>query len=56
VFMRLTDHSGNTSVVALTARFAVSIEQAVIIAAVTLQPIGGFALSAALGLPPFEEF
>jgi len=56
VFMRLADRSGNTSVVALTSRFAVSVERIVMIAAVALQPIGGFALSAVVGLSPLEEF
>jgi uncharacterized membrane protein len=40
VFMRLADRSGNTSVVALTARFTVSVEWIVMVAATALQPIG----------------
>ncbi len=56
VFMRLADRSGNTSVVALTSRFAVRVEWIVMFAAIALQPIGGFALSGAIGLSPFDEF
>jgi uncharacterized membrane protein len=56
VFMRLADRSGNTSVVALTSRFAVRVEWIVMVAAIALQPIGGFALSGAIGLSPFDEF
>ena len=56
VFMQLADRSGNTSVVALTSRFAVSVEWIVMVAAVASQPIGGFALSVAIGLSPLDEF
>ncbi len=55
VFMRLADRSGNTSVVALTAQFTVSVEWIVMIAAMALQPIGGFALAGAVGLSPLDE-
>jgi uncharacterized membrane protein len=55
VFMRLADRSGNTSVVALTARFTVSVEWIVMVAAMALQPIGGFVLSGAIGLAPLDE-
>ncbi len=56
VFMRLADRSGNTSVVALTARFTVSVEWIVMVAAMALQPIGGFVLSGVIGLAPLDEF
>jgi uncharacterized membrane protein len=56
VFMRLAHRSGNTSVVALTSRFAVSVEWIVMVAAVASQPIGGFALSLAIGISPLDEF
>jgi uncharacterized membrane protein len=55
-FMALAHRSGNTSVVALVANFAVSVEKIVMIAAIALQPISGLALSSAIGLAPFEEF
>ena len=56
VFMLLAHRSGNTSVVALTSRFAVSVEKIVMIAALVLQPISGFPLAWAIGLSPLEEF
>jgi len=56
VFMLLAHRSGNTSVVALTSRFAVSVEKIVMIAALVLQPISGFALAWAIGVSPLEEF
>jgi uncharacterized membrane protein len=56
LFMQLADRSGNTSVVALTSRFAVSVEWIVMVAAVASQPIAGFALSGAIGLSPLDEF
>ncbi len=56
LFMQLAHRSGNTSVVALTARFAVSVELRVMIAAIVLQPISGFALAFAIGLSPLDEF
>jgi uncharacterized membrane protein len=56
VFMQLAHRSGNTSVVALTSRFAVSVELTVMIAAVALQPLSGFALAFAIGLSPLDEF
>jgi uncharacterized membrane protein len=56
VFMALAHRSGNTSVVALVANLAVSVEKIVMMAAIALQPIGGLALSSAIGLAPFEEF
>jgi uncharacterized membrane protein len=43
-------------VVALTSRFAVSVELIVMIAAIALQPISGFALASAIGVSPFDEF
>jgi uncharacterized membrane protein len=55
-FMRLAHRSGNVSVVALTARFAVSVELMVMAAAVALQPISGFALAWVIGLSPLDEF
>jgi uncharacterized membrane protein len=56
VFMLLADRSGNTSVVALTARFAVSVEKIVMIAAISLQPISGIPLAWAIGISPLDEF
>ena len=48
--------SGNTSVVALTAQFVVSIEFTVVAGTFVVQPISGFALAAAIGLSPLNEF
>jgi uncharacterized membrane protein len=56
IFMQLARRSGNTSVVALTSQFAVSVELRVMIAAIALQPISGFALAWAIGLSPLDEF
>lgn len=56
LFMLLAHRSDNPSVVALTSRFAVSVEKFVMIAAVALQPISGFALAGAIGLSPLDEF
>jgi uncharacterized membrane protein len=56
VFMQLAHRSRNTAVVALTSRFAVSVELIVMIAAIALQPISGFALASAIGVSPFDEF
>jgi len=56
VFMRLGHRSGNTAVVALTARFVVSVELIVMVAAMAVQPISGFALAAAIGLSLPDEF
>ncbi len=56
VFMQLAHRSGNTAVVALTARFVVSVELIVMIAAMALQPISGFALAAVIGLSPLDDF
>src|SRR5208282_1507662 len=55
-FMLLAHRSGNTSVVALTARFVVSVELMVVAGAVALQPISGLALAWAIGLSPLDEF
>jgi uncharacterized membrane protein len=55
VFMLLAHRSDNPSVIAVTSRFTVGIEKIVMIAAVALQPISGFALAGAIGLPPFDE-
>ena len=55
VFMQLAHRSGNTAVVALTARFVVSVEVIVMAAAMALQPISGFALAGAIGLSPLDE-
>lgn len=56
LFMRLAHRSGNTAVVALTARFVVSVELLVMVAAMVLQPVSGFALTSAIGLSPLDEF
>jgi uncharacterized membrane protein len=54
-FMLLAHRSGNTSVVALTSQFVVTIEKTIMIAALALQPISGFPLAVAIGLSPFGE-
>jgi uncharacterized membrane protein len=56
LFMLLAHRSDNPSVVAVTSRFVVSVEKWVMIAAVVLQPLSGFALAAAIGLSPLDEF
>lgn len=56
LFMLLAHRSDNPSVVAVTSRFAVNVEKRVMIAAVALQPLSGFALAAAIGLSPLDEF
>src|ERR1700689_5709215 len=55
-FMLLAYRSGNPSVVALVAQFAVRIELFVVAAAIALQPISGFPLAWAIGLTPLNEF
>ena len=55
-FMLLAYGSGNPSVVALVAQFAVRIELFVVAAALALQPISGFPLAWAIGLTPLNEF
>ena len=55
-FMLLAYRSGNPSVVALVAQFAVRIELFVVAAALALQPISGFPLAWAIGLTPLNEF
>jgi uncharacterized membrane protein len=54
--MLLAHRSGNTAVVALTARFVVSVELIVMVAAMVVQPISGFALAGVIGLSPLDEF
>ena len=56
IFMLLAYRSNNPSVVAVTSRFAVTVELRVMIAAVALQPISGFALAGAIGVSPIGEF
>ncbi|HUZ32313.1 MAG TPA: DUF2269 domain-containing protein [Xanthobacteraceae bacterium] len=56
IFMLLAHRSDNPSVVAVTSRFAVTVELRVMIAAVALQPISGFALAGAIGVSPIGEF
>jgi uncharacterized membrane protein len=55
-FMLLAYRSGNPSVVALIAQFAVRIELFVVAAALVLQPISGFPLASAIGLTALNEF
>jgi uncharacterized membrane protein len=50
LFMLLADRSGNVSVIAVTARFAVLVELIVMIPALALQAISGFPLASAVGL------
>ncbi len=56
LFMLFAHRSGNTSVVALTARFVVGVEKIVMIAAVALPPLSGFPLAWTIGLSPLDEF
>ncbi len=56
IFMLLAHRSGNPSVVAVTSRFAVTAEKRVMIAALALQPVSGFALAGAIGVSPVGEF
>jgi uncharacterized membrane protein len=56
VFMLLAHRSGNSSVVALTCQFVVSVEMMVMVAAIALQPISGIPLAWAIGLSPLGEF
>jgi len=55
IFMVLAHRSRNTSVVALTSRFVVTIELAVVTVAIVLQPLSGFPLAYAIGLEPMRE-
>jgi uncharacterized membrane protein len=55
-FMLLAYRSGNPSVVALVAQFAVRIELYIVAGALVLQPISGFPLAWAIGLTPLAEF
>jgi uncharacterized membrane protein len=50
LFMLLADRSGNVSVIAVTARFAVRVELMVMIPALALQAISGLPLASAVGL------
>jgi uncharacterized membrane protein len=54
-FMLLAQRSGNPSVVALVAQFAVRLELFVVAPALALQPISGFPLAWAIGLDPLNE-
>jgi len=56
IFMALAHRSHNPSVVALTARFVVSVERTVMAAAIVLLPLSGFPLATAVGLSPSDEF
>ena len=56
LFMLHAHRSANTSVVALTARFVVRLEKNMMIAAMALQPVFGFAAAGVIGVPPFGEF
>jgi uncharacterized membrane protein len=55
LFMLMAHRSGNTSVVALTARFVVRVEWMVVAGAIALQPLSGFPLAAVIGVSPFGE-
>ena len=50
LFMLLADRSGNVSVIAVTARFAVVVELMVMTPALALQPISGFPLASTINL------
>jgi uncharacterized membrane protein len=54
-FMLLAQRSGNPSVVALVAQFAVRLELFVVAPALALLPISGFPLAWAIGLDPLNE-
>src|ERR1700687_835663 len=54
-FMLLAQRSGNPSVVALIAQFAVRLELFVVAPALALLPISGFPLAWAIGLDPLNE-
>jgi uncharacterized membrane protein len=56
LFMLLAHRSGNTSVVAVTSRFAVSVEKIVMIAAFALLPISGFPLAWSVGVSQADQF
>ncbi len=56
IFRQLAHGSGNTSVVALVARFAVAVEWIVMVAALALQPVSGFLLAVAIGVSPLDEW
>jgi uncharacterized membrane protein len=55
-FMLLAHRSANTSVVALTSRFAVQVEMTVMAAAMAVPLVSGFPLAWAIGLSPLGEF
>jgi uncharacterized membrane protein len=55
VFMLLAHRSGNTSVVALTSQFVVSVEKMIMIAGLALLPLSGFPLTTAIGLTALDE-
>jgi uncharacterized membrane protein len=55
-FMVLAHRSHNTSVVALTSRFIVGIELAIMIPAMVLQPVSGIPLGWVVGLSPADSF
>ena len=54
-FMLLAQRSGNPSVVALVAQFAVRLELFVVAPTLALLPISGFPLAWAIGLDPLNE-
>jgi uncharacterized membrane protein len=54
-FMLLAHRSGNTSVVALTSQFVVSVEKMIMVAAIAVLPLSGFPLASAIGLSPLAE-
>jgi len=56
LFMRFAHRSGNTSVVALTARFVVQLELWVVAPAMAVAPLSGVPLVWAIGLSPLDEF
>ncbi len=55
-FMVMATRSGNPSVAALVAQFAVRVQLYVVAPALALQPIAGFPLAWAIGLAPLNEF
>lgn len=55
-FFIFAHRSSNVSVIALVAQFVVRLELFVMLPAIVLQPISGFALGAVVGLSPADNF
>ena len=55
-FMVFARRSGNASVIALVAQFAVRVELFVVAPAIVVQPVSGFPLGSAIGLTDIDSF